>query len=896
MGKPGRVKKFFVIGMEVIVQIFCFYPWIVLAGRRYGSLAYLVRVFASGDVFAAMSGDAEASGMLEGMTSGDINTMLFAFLLQMILLVILQTMSFLYLVLVLFGREVPFLEIGGLVCGVAALITKGMLMGMPFESRFSQVYAAVLLAPMIVEFLGVRAMDAWQSANKEYAKIREREENFRKERKERLAFPGRYTRLFYRVIWRNFQANWKDYLILIVAGMLAAGYLFTGIGTAGLLSPLQANQSLLGVLRGNGIGAILVNFLVISFAVSVFLLISVLLSYLRKRVKNYGIMVNLGIRQKTLYLYMGLEFAGCIFLSIVGGCLLGTLLLQVVRVVLGRSVGAGAKIGHIGGATYGWTIFLTLLVFLIAMVIVHDLYLNTGVAKTKDRAVEPENMPGRFRGWLFGAGILLTVYECLQFTRREHAEGIGTLALLLLGVYLLVKNGWAMLLLAKKKKENVYFTALVKNNFLYHRFKTTFRYTFFLGVVHIAVLFLFSREFISNRTAQEPETMFPYDYMCLASEKDAPLFAELEETYGADITAYPMVRVSNTDNTEMPEDYRNTNLLQGQHIGISASTYRKMCADAGWEAEPLSLAEDGSEVYLIYQQDRSVKAHPIDYCVAPKRPHLRVGQPLQVYGYMERDEKFPRRDVAGEKIGILTGAYRRGDYENIVVFSDTYFEKVKDDWKTTNVLTGDEIGKYGPEEAIEDVNIHAYPNRLVLLNIPEENREAIEEKLRGFQKTHAFDESFDEAVKAYYSTRTQITEIQGERMMHITVNLLIILSLFLISLLIVFLKFAAEVEEKKKRSKFLHCMGMHEKERKAVLKKEVWTFVRIPLAMAAIFVPILTVIMWRLRQYTAADCLNYLQEFTVLAALYLLTHLAAMKCMEIYLIRKVEGKGDVSRQ
>lgn len=40
---------------------------------------------------------------------------------------------------------------------------------------------------------------------------------------------------------------------------------------------------------------------------------------------------------------------------------------------------------------------------------------------------------------------------------------------------------------------------------------------------------------------------------------------------------------------------------------------------------------------------------------------------------------------------ILTGAFRQGSEENLVVFSDEYFEKVQDDWKKYNWITGDPV-------------------------------------------------------------------------------------------------------------------------------------------------------------------------------------------------------------
>ena len=90
----------------------------------------------------------------------------------------------------------------------------------------------------------------------------------------------------------------------------------------------------------------------------------------------------------------------------------------------------------------------------------------------------------------------------------------------------------------------------------------------------------------------------------------------------------------------------------------------------------MNLSADGKEIYIIYQQDKSTKAHPLDYLNSRKEPYLHIGQPIESYGFLDREKIYPTRTVKGEKTDILTGAFRQGSEENLVVFSDKYFEKV----------------------------------------------------------------------------------------------------------------------------------------------------------------------------------------------------------------------------
>lgn len=892
MERISKIKKWSIIIMEIIVQGVCLIPWIVIGEGKYSAATYLIRIFSSGDAFLAMQQDFSSVMDLSYYAPEELNTILLGFVFRLVGIAFVQLVSATYLLLTIFNRKTGILDIMAMVAGAATAYVQGMSEAIWFGTKLEMVYEIILIVPIGILFIGVRAMEAWQNANKEYAERKAREAAWKEERKRRLAFPGKYTRLFYRIIWKNFQAEWKDYVILVSAGVMAAGIIFSGIGMAEMLSPLGGGGS---ILRRNGIAGIVMNFLIVILAISVFLMVSVLLSYLRKRMKNYGIFVNLGIRKKTLYLYMGVEFAGCMLLSVIGGYLLGNVVLLVIRLVMQHGTDMGERLGNISGETYVFTFLLTSAVLLISMVIVHDMYLSTGVTQTKDRAVEKERMPGKCRAVFLVMGIILSVWGIMRFSQRRNAEGIGALLILFAGLFFVIKNGWAMVLMNRKKNRKKYYSTLIRNNSCYHRFKTTFRYVFFLGSVHVAVLFMFSKELVSNMIAQEPETLFPYSHMCMATEKDEDFFEKLKTEYEIQIQSYPMVRVSNVDNTEMPEDFRVPVIPQGQHIGVSESTYYELCRAVGKEPENLNLSEDGREVYIVYQQDKSVKAHPIDYFLTRKEPYLHIGQPVEMYGYLEREKIFPKRIVAGEKIGNLTGTYRSGNHENVIVFSNEYFASVQDEWKTTNWVFGNDIRETG-EEGIEDVNIHQWPTRLVLMNVPDAKLKAVEKELQTFKKSHAFDEKFDSDVLSYYSSAKQIAQIKSERIMNIEVNTLIIVVLTSIGLFMLYLKFASELDEKKNRQEFLLCIGMKRKERIQVLKTEVRTFFKIPVFMTAFLIPLLTGIMWKLREYTPEDCLAYSRILAVIMICYFGVQVISMKLMEIYLIRKVEGKYERNHQ
>ena len=101
--------------------------------------------------------------------------------------------------------------------------------------------------------------------------------------------------------------------------------------------------------------------------------------------------------------------------------------------------------------------------------------------------------------------------------------------------------------------------------------------------------------------------------------------------------AYPMTRVTTVqgDATDWIDEannyYMNVIWPQGQHVGISESTYRLLCEEKG--VIPQDIEIDKDEIYIVYQQDVSMKAHPLDWYMDRKTPQIRIGQPLRAYSF-----------------------------------------------------------------------------------------------------------------------------------------------------------------------------------------------------------------------------------------------------------------------
>lgn len=324
-----------------------------------------------------------------------------------------------------------------------------------------------------------------------------------------------------------------------------------------------------------------------------------------------------------------------------------------------------------------------------------------------------------------------------------------------------------------------------------------------------------------------------------------------------------MVRATTVDNTETPDDIRQPIIPQGQNIGISESTYRQLKEALGEKAEELKLDDEGNFVYIVYQQDAAAKARPVDWYLGLKTPHVHIGSPVYPYNMLDREKIFPPRQITGEETASLTGCFRQGKYENLIVFSDTYFEKAYQEVKDG-------------------------PTQLVLANVPEGNKGQAQPYVEAFREAHQEDESHDSMVKSVYVKEEAVSQRYVERMADLTVNGCLMVMLLAVSLFLLHVKVKMELSQMQKRYQFMECFGMRKSERIHAERREVSRFLWIPLLLAAVFVPVFTGIVFRLREFDAGEIRAYLLCWAGLAAIYLAVQLLNLKILEYDVTKKVE--------
>lgn len=151
-----------------------------------------------------------------------------------------------------------------------------------------------------------------------------------------------------------------------------------------------------------------------------------------------------------------------------------------------------------------------------------------GTKKMQLGDVEKEKMPEKRIGLWLTIGLVIVVFGIVNFGMRKNAEGLRILLFIFLGIYLAEKFGFGLFLKVRKHKKS-YYAKLIPYNSFYYRFKSTFRYVYVISLIPVLILFLFGKDMISAKIAQKPEGLFPYDFVCMATEADETFWKQLQE-------------------------------------------------------------------------------------------------------------------------------------------------------------------------------------------------------------------------------------------------------------------------------------------------------------------------------------------------------------------------------
>lgn len=888
-----RINRYYIwlLIFGILVQVYYFYPWIRGAEHTYSSITYLLAIVREGGVTELMKQEFPLSLELGG------NLPVFA--VQFALIAGLMTVAQVLSVIAVIGGVTGFRfkmcsaipgAIGGVLIYLAGNIVAPddvFIGNQQILGTFTYYYPYFAVITAGIFYLVIRALEAWDESARKVKAERAARRAYRKERKRRLRFPGHYSKLFYWILWKDLKYRWKDMAFLLLSAFLSTLFLFLGLGIYQNFSGSYGED---GGMLGLGLVEIMRDFLVAVVFIGLFLVSSTLSFYQKRKLASTGLIETMGIRSGTLFATRIGELLACLVASVLGAYAAGSVILYFLCKGIERWLPGYESSGMAGTSVYIWTFVGMALLGLCAYAVSLEMRGSSGSTDTRNTVAKWESLTGRFPKVSTAAAGILGILCLYFYQQRRMAESIILACALLLCVALTFRGVWGMRLAKLQRNIEEALPALPRIYRLRYRFRTTARYLSLLMVVHVFALSLFSIKFISTRIADNTADMYPYDYVYLANSQDGQYFERLEAECEAKIYSFPMVRATTLDNTEMPNQFVEIVIQQGQNIGISETTYRALKELAGEPWEDLNLDAEGRKIHVVYQQDQASKAKPLDWYLWTDEPYVHIGQALLAHNEYTREETYPPREIISEEREALIGAFRQGKYENLIVFSDAYFESVKDSWKTTDLLTGEPVSA---EDAVPEVTIHEWPTQLKLVNVPEEYQERADEILGEFRKSHAFDEDFDPLVKSAYIGREGQHQREMERQMETIVNGIVLLMLLVVGIFLFRMKVKMDLPELKQDYRFMETFGMEEKERIRLMKREISRYVQIPLLLGAGVSLALTGILWKLRLYQTSDMAAYLKWGLLVWGVYVLAQILNMKMIQRNVVRVVEGDKDI---
>lgn len=497
--------------LGIILQIYFLFPWMNITGERKNFIMYVIAVLRNHSC-----ADTYNTTFLDGAADAlplDIHTLAKTFTVCVMLYVVLEVIETIRFICNIKGWEIKFLSIIELI-GLFAMLSVVAEIGL--NSSWSsagtiQVFPMYLLGYLAVFpiWTGIRllmhkSMEEWEESGEQILKTQENDKHYKQERKRRLYFPGKYSKLYYHVLWENFKYHWRDFSFLFVSVLLSAAFLFIGFGMREAFSGSYGYDN---ELLGLGLTEIMKDCLIVIVLISLFLITVVMVFYRKKRMADDGIFRTLGMRSNAVFWFW------------IGELLAGFAVALVTAFVIGRAILFGiyaAVIQHfpkidmkseVSWKVYLITAIVIAVICLFAFGISGDIHAGERSADARNAAVKSEKIPGIYRkaGALISG--LLGVIVLYLYTQRRFSESIFLLCGFFLCLYVFLYNIGAMILRKKETSMDQYLRTIPEEHMIRHRYQTTVKYLTLMIVIHVCVMSFFSVKIVSNRIADKTDTL-----------------------------------------------------------------------------------------------------------------------------------------------------------------------------------------------------------------------------------------------------------------------------------------------------------------------------------------------------------------------------------------------------
>lgn len=639
------------------------------------------------------------------------------------------------------------------------------------------------------------------------------------------------------VFWKGFWKNKKNYFLMSLSGMLLISILFSTTALVNFLNLIITGEEMDMVMSY----AMTASFLTVYFLLEVLLVLS-MICYMRTRAKEYAMLQVMGLKKKHRMRFVGLEYLLIVVASMTGGILIGIVESLGIQKILENLYPQKAAEMFIGFSPYKTTLINGFVEFIFLFIICDELLACLGVSEVLNMGVKTGKKPKEHPiMWKVGMVLCLAPLFILQ-TYWGRTSKMFPVILSIIGIYLLYVSVGGVILQRIRKKESKYYKVISWLNTWYFRFYHNINMMFIVTILIFATVFSYSLPLLDS-LYMNPEEKYPYDLVWMAHEEDRPLVEELENKYGITVKEESCIQLVTPD--------------KGTHTGIPASEYEKMTG------KKAALKED--EIYIVYQRDRGFwNSLGMDFGAKDPRIHIGISEsylwintPMAgIIPSARFDTKYPAVKSIDETI---TGIFSSSNDENIVVFSDEYYNKVKEKAKG--------------------------PKLILMMDIPE-GKEAVVEEIEHYTNRAVYDGT----ATRIYEKRELMAADELNKLVGMTAYLISLILIIGCSVFVTLIKIGNDSDEMEQKYNFYYLMGMKEKKRRGGIVKECMMTVWLPIVIGLIIGGLFAGVELYLRHFDVKWTLYYAAGMVVMLVIIAVIYGAVSLGINHSMIKKAERR------
>lgn len=656
--------------------------------------------------------------------------------------------------------------------------------------------------------------------------------------------------MLYKIIFKNFKSNLKNYILFFISNIIAVAEMFAFWGIDDIVKDAVTDEIIAFALKYDfRIAAGLVSI------ITVFLMVFAMRHYVNLRIKDYSTFVMLGMKKKMSYFMILMEYSIGWLFSFLIGLIIGNGVLYGAQAGIHHIYPEIVKITRVDLKIYRNTFLVSFgimaVVFFAMMIWMDGKDLSTLMLDEDVKEKRPAS-----KWWLIlaivGIGIVAMAFNHypggdLQYL-YSHIEWV-------IGGFLVLAFGGGALLGGLEKWKSFYLRHVLQLNQLFTKYQSGMFIILILFVVHFFALTYISVEIASALPLEKYRENYPYDMVWMAQAKDEEFSDTLTEKYDGESVCIPMIRV--------------TTFYGAEQIGIAESGYKELsgkeCRLTGREI--MVGVEDKD-----YQGEKKIQSGS-DWEVYRWLYLGKRSEETENFSWILQDDETYLYDIKDIYTQSVLGQYSTDQcHENVIIFSDEYFEE---QWE--------QIAKNTEEPSILDLFI-----------FPARNREAAWKELKAYADENGVEEFRGiSGQNALYDTEQFLSGEKMRELFKFSSKLFILVSLFISAFFVMGIKTLAELPSYERRYEFLSCMGMKKRMGERTLRFEIQSIANIALGaglcMAIIYVRAFVI---RSERFGTNVTPTFWKYWAILVAGYILIEYFMHRLFAGYVIRRLRKGND----